>query len=628
MEKSVSAMARAKQVTQKSSPSLRPLWQVVLWLSLICAALYGWTLGFPMVFDDITYLKMNPLFRAESFDYPTRFIEFATWPQKNGLDPDLAVNFITRPVAYGSFYLNYLWQGYEPQTYRLWNIVIHLLNGLLMFQLMNLLLKRFVATSQVSKASALFMPLALALLFIVHPLAVESVTYIVQRFTSLAAMFGLLVLCLHVASLGAISPRTKWLLRGCAVLVMLLGMLTKECSVVIPLFAVMLDWLVLRSALRVAIMRALPLLCCLPLIPALVLLTSAALSDGALDLAAGLNIVNNRDKPLPHWHYLLTQLTVVAHYLRLMLWPSGLNLDPSWPIHERFFTLPVLVSAGLHLVILTAAGFGFRRFQEDVRSRLIWFGVLWFYLGISISSGLVPLPDMVAEHRTYLPSVGFYLVIIGVLDVLRQRLASSRSFRLQQAAFKTGWALCLLALAVATCQRNEVWRTGVSLWRDTALKSPEKYRPWSNLGAELSLLGKEVEAVECFEKSVAIEPAFHIGVLNLSNSLLRLKRPQESLSAMQKLVESSEPAAKDPAVVYTMGLCLTSVGRHHEAAAKLESLLARPVSDPNIHKVLGLIYTKTQDLKRALAHYEHALKLSPQDQKAQAMIQKLESALR
>ncbi len=117
MREWVSAMARAKQVIQKSSSSRRPLWQVVLWLGVICAALYGWTLGFPMVFDDITYLKMNPLFRAESFGYPTRFIEFATWPQKNGMDPDLAVNFITRPVAYGSFYLNHLWQEYEPQTY-------------------------------------------------------------------------------------------------------------------------------------------------------------------------------------------------------------------------------------------------------------------------------------------------------------------------------------------------------------------------------------------------------------------------------------------------------------------------------------------------------------------------------
>lgn len=621
-------MARRKKAPPPSASRLHSPWLVLTWLGLICGTLYGWTLGFPMVFDDITYLKMNPLFRAESFGYPAWFVEFATWPQRNGLDPDLAVNFITRPVAYATFYLNHLWQGFAPEGYRFWNILIHLSNGWLIFYLLRLLMQRLLTTAEVSIQTARFMPLAVATLFTVHPLAVESVTYIVQRFTSLAAMFGLLALCLHVASLENVSrQRVRWLRSGAAV-VMLLAMLTKECSIVVPLLAVMLDALVLRSPWRLAVKRALPLLACLPLIPLLVLMTSAALTGGGLDLTAGLNIVNNRDEPLPHGHYLLTQITVVAHYLRLMLWPTGLNLDPSWPIHEHFFTLPVLGGTALHLMILGVSAYRVWRHPQDARARFLGFGVLWFYLGISISSGLVPLPDMVAEHRTYLPSVGFYLGLISLLDLARQKLVERSQRWLDPNSLKLIWTACLIVLGTATCLRNEVWRSGVSLWRDTVLKSPDKYRPWSNLGAELSDLGEEVQAAECFKKSVEIEPAFHTGVLNLSNSLLRLKRPQESLSAMQKLVESNGPAAQDPAVVYTMGLCLTSVGRHQEAAAQLEKLLSKPVRNPNIHRVLGLIYTKLQDLHRAREHYQQALKLKPEDPKLQALVQKLDLSLR
>lgn len=613
---------------QKSLPRLQSPWLALLWLGLICGALYGWTLKFPLAFDDITYLTTNPLFRAESFDYPTRFVEFATWPQKNGMDPDLAVNFIMRPVAYGSFYLNYLWHGFEPSGFRIWNIGIHLANGLLIFSLLSFVMKRLIAVGQVTRSTAMFMPLALALLFMVHPLAIESVTYVVQRFTSLATMFSLAVLCFHVASLEVKERRWVLMLRTGAVLVMLLGMLTKECSVVVPVFAVMIDWLVLRRTLRTAIRNALPLLCCLPVIPVLVLFTSSALSGGGLEFSAGLNIVNNRDTPMSHAHYFYTQITVVAHYLRLLLWPSGLNLDPSWPVYDRFFQPAVVAGAGLHMLLVAAAWWFFKRHQEDVRARFVWLGILWFYLGISVTSSLVPLPDMVAEHRTYLPSVGFFLVVISLVDVVRQKVFTSQLGRYSKACFKVACLLCLLALSYATCQRNEVWRSGVSLWRDTALKSPDKFRPWSNLGAELSQVGEEAKALECFRKSVEIEPAFHVGALNLSNSLLRLKRPQESLSAIQKLVAVSEESASDPAVIYTLGLCLTSVGKHHEAAEKLRTLLARPSADPNIHKVLGMIYTKTQDLERALTHYQEASRLMPQDHRVQAMIQKLERSLR
>ncbi|HEY1050428.1 MAG TPA: hypothetical protein VGE39_11755, partial [Prosthecobacter sp.] len=241
-------------------------------LMALCAGLYGWTADFPMVFDDHMYMKDNMFFRdSASFSYPAHFTEFVSRPAKLGIDPDLAVNFVLRPVAYASLHLNYLMDGFRPRWFRVVNIIIHAATALLIYALLRLLLKRSPHAGALSKGSAFFIPLTAAALFAAHPLATESVTYIIQRFTSLSALFYLLTLWLYFLSLQGSSRAGRVVLRVVAVAVLLAGMLTKECTFTAPLVAVMLDILVLGTRWRTAARRAWPLLLCLPLIPALVL---------------------------------------------------------------------------------------------------------------------------------------------------------------------------------------------------------------------------------------------------------------------------------------------------------------------------------------------------------------------
>jgi len=92
--------------------------------------LNGWTLNFPMVFDDHLYLKNNPLVKdAASFKYAADFQNFATWPARHGMEPDLATNFVLRPVAYATFYVNYVLDGFNPKGWRLVNIFVHVANA-------------------------------------------------------------------------------------------------------------------------------------------------------------------------------------------------------------------------------------------------------------------------------------------------------------------------------------------------------------------------------------------------------------------------------------------------------------------------------------------------------------------
>jgi len=575
-----------------------------------------------MAFDDHTYLMDNPFFRnASSFDYLTDFDEFARRPASLGSDPDYAVNAILRPVAYMGFYLNYMLDGFTPRWFRVVNIIIHALNALLIYALVHLLLRRSSRAGDLPGGSAQFTAATAALLFVAHPLATESVTYIIQRFTSQAVLFSLLALWLYFSSCFTTSRLAPWLLRTGAVVALLLAMQTKEVSVTVPLLAVLLDWQVIGTRLRVAVIRALPLLLCLPLIPVLVLLTTAA-QHGGFDFGAAMNIVNSRDVPLSHWHYIVSELTVVAHYLRLLFWPTGLNLDPEWTKYESLWQGPVLLALGVLTGLLVTAWGLFRRFRGDARFALGFVCVLWFFLTVSISSGLVPLPDLMAEHRAYMPSIGIFILVAGLLDRLR-----TSGPRMARMLVPAAVVVFVGALSWATCARNEVWRTRESLWEDTVAKSPGKYRTWGNLGAAYSDGGKDQQALECFRTAVKIEPQFQNGMLNLSNSLLRLNRPKESLTTTLQLIEMDRSATTKPPVAFTLGLGLAGVGRHDEAIAIFRDILAVMPDDPQAHKALGLVYFQTGLAHRALEHYHIAAKIQPADQQVHQLIQVAENAI-
>ncbi len=623
---SVSAVVGGPCVNGQTPRRRWPHAVVAALLMALCAGLYGWTADFPMVFDDHMYMKDNMFFRdSASFSYPAHFTEFVSRPAKLGIDPDLAVNFVLRPVAYASLHLNYLMDGFRPRWFRVVNIIIHAATALLIYALLRLLLKRSPHAGALSKGSAFFIPLTAAALFAAHPLATESVTYIIQRFTSLSALFYLLTLWLYFLSLQGSSRAGRVVLRVVAVAVLLAGMLTKECTFTAPLVAVMLDILVLGTRWRTAARRAWPLLLCLPLIPALVLASSSVLHQGQMDLDHAFNIVNSRDTPLNHWHYIVTQATVVMAYLRRIVWPDDLNIDPEWPMHSSLFESPVLLAVLGHALLLGGVCWlWLRRRKQDSRSALAFAFVLWFFVTIFVSSGMVPLPDLMADHRTYMPSIGIFVLAACVFDFLRTWRWKPVQARFSAPVLAT---LCVGALAWTTVVRNDVWSSSEKLWKDTVAKSPGKYRTWGNLGAALSDAGKEEAAVNCYKKALEIEPRFQNGLLNLSNSLLRLNRSKESLENTMNLIRIDSTSVHKPPVAFTLGLGLAGVGRFDDAVGIFREILTATPHDPQVHKALGLVYYQTGLYVQALDHYQQAARIQPEDPQTAALMRELEVAM-
>lgn len=585
-------------------------------IGVLTASLYAWTADFPLVYDDCYYMSENPLFLASrGFPHLDDFQEFATRPQRTHADPDLATNVIMRPVAYATLHLNHALDGFNPRWYRVINILIHAANGLLIFALLRQLQQR-VTTS-------LFIPAGAALLFIVHPLATESVTYVIQRFTSLSTTFYLLTLYLHLAACGTAPGWRRWLLGAGAVVCVLTGMLTKEDVFTAPLMALLLHWLALGAPLRVAARRAVPLLLCMPLIPALVMLTVWAQS-GTLSLSAGMNIVNFRIEPWDQWTYLVTQITVVTDYARQILWPTGLNVMPDWPVYHSLLHLPVLGSLLILVVIIGMVVWAFRRHSEDVRTRLCLVFTLWFFITVSISSSLIPLPDLKADHRTYLPSIGLLVLVMCLLDWLRSACAR---LRLHIPVSESLVVAAVLTLAACTCLRNEYWRSNVALWEETLTRSPEKFGAWVNLGAAYSESRRHEKAIKCYQRAIELNPNYPGAQTNLIHSLASLQRWQECLDVGLPLLESVPTLRENKPVMYHLSLAMAGLGRMDEAERILTKLAVESPNDFLTRKVLGMVYTCKNKLHEAMIHLQAAQHLNPQDQELGQLMAKIETRM-
>jgi hypothetical protein len=201
--------------------------------------------------------------------------------------------------------------------------------------------------------------------------------------------------------------------------------------------------------------------------------------------------------------YLLTQFTVVPAYLRLAVLPVGLNVDHDVPLAAGV-TPPVLAGLAL-LMTLFALGLVAAR-----RAPLVGFGILWIFIALSVESSVLPISDVMMEHRVYLAMPGVGILAGAALAWLRARRP-----RMAMATM----ALLAAVLVPLTFARNLVWQSPVSLWLDAAEKSPGKARVLVNYGVALHGAGRLDAAARQYCRAIALDPSLTLAEENLELAL-------------------------------------------------------------------------------------------------------------
>lgn len=557
-------MLEVESEESRSPLGILPWAGMVLLLSVIVAYSNLW--NGTWLFDDIPGIVENS--------------EIASlWPQETLVGP-------RRPVGHLSFALNHALGGLDPGGYHTVNLAIHALAGLLLFGLLRRLFSLQKQSSAI-REQADFLAFAVALLWLVHPLQTQAVTYVVQRLESLAALFTLG--CLYAFVRRASGGGVAW--SALAILSFALGVGTKETGAMAPVLVVLLDRAFFSESFRIVVRRRWRLL--LGFLPGILWLALAVAPAFRVHENPSAGFTLPTVSPL---EYTRSQPGVILHYLQLVAWPDRLCLDPLRPIAKT--AQEIWLPAGILLGAIAAMGLAWRRAPALAAP-----GIAFLVL-LAPSSSVMPIADLSAEHRMYLP-----LAPVLVLAVLAVTLAGSRW--LPKSWPRRSLALGLLIVVAfvfvgRTWIRNHDYRSGLAMWGDVVRQAPHNPRAQYNLGRFLVMERRKRAAVPHLEAAIRLAPTYADAhnALGVAVSRFDPARAEHSFRTASRLdPEHSESLAN-------LGHVILRRGERAGAEAAYRRALEVDPGLASVHLSLGMLLLEREEWVGATEHLERNVELA------------------
>jgi tetratricopeptide (TPR) repeat protein len=539
----------------------------------------------PFIFDDEPAILTNPSIRH-------------LWPLWNTFSPPRDLTVTGRPLANFTLAVNYALSGTNTWSYHTLNLLIHFLSSVTLFGLV----RRTLALGGVTvgaegccaprqgrskpaplQSDATFFAFTVALLWSLHPLQTEAVTYVVQRVESLMSLFFLLTFYCFIRSVDSPKPR---LWQGCAVGACLLGAATKEVIAMAPVLVLLYDRTFVAGSFAEAWQRRrrLHLSLAATWLPLVALVASTGWNR---------NGTSGFDIGVPPWAYWLTQFEALSRYLWLSVWPHPLVFE-----YGTFWIHRAAEVAGYALLIVPLAAAALVALW---RWPVPGFLGAWFF-GVLAPTSIMPgRIQMIVEHRMYLPLAAVIALVAGGVRTWSGRRGLA--------------ALLVLAAALGflTEQRNEVYRTALTLWNDTIAKRPDNDRAQNNLANALLDAGRTSEAITHYEAALRLKPDYPEAHSNLGNALLKVGRIEESIAQCQAALKLEPDYAK---AHNNLANALLEAGRIQEAVTHYMTALRLKPDDPKTHYNFGNACLKAGRIQEAIAQYEAALLLKPDDAEA------------
>lgn len=420
-----------------------------------------------------------------------RFTHLSTW-----------TNINDRPLSVYSLALNYQWGGLNVFGYHLFNTIIHIFSSCFVFLICRIILQRFnnnVVRNEYKPWFALFC----ALIFLTHPIQTQSVSYIIQRMTSLAGMFYLISVYFYLKTrLSYFKDSNIYKIILFFILCVgstLAAILSKQNAVSIVFAFILVEFFFVRNKNGWINKRI--------IIAAIITLLLFIIFYG---FAFGLP---KETEEISRTSYLFTQFRVILKYFQLLIFPISQNLDYDFALSYKWYESSVLFSLSVLLGILYVA------YKTRHRLPLLSFGVLWIFISLSVESSIIPITDVIFEHRLYLANFGFGLIVCSLLF---KYLSSNKKI------LYSSLIAIIVILSSLTLARNQVWQTPFDLWTDVVKKSPQKSRPNLNLGIAHFKNTKPLLALKSFDRAIKLKPVSWLAYFNRAETYLLMGNLEKS----------------------------------------------------------------------------------------------------
>ncbi len=563
---------------------------------VVTLLVYSNTFRVPFQLDDIIQISENGTIKHIS-----NFGELSMWTSLG-----------QRPVSMLTVAINYYFSGETVIGYHVFNLSIHLITGWIVYLLLlELLSLPSLASYKKAVGNKHYFALAGALLFLVHPMQTQAVTYIIQRMSVLAALFYLLSVYWYIKA--RMSHINKGLAGKSLFLYFLtfvsfiLALLSKQNAATLPLALVLTEFYFIRDKEGLIYKKYL-ILCC---------------SAIAGIVFAGVMIVGlPRDaEDISRSTYLITEFNVITRYILMLFVPIGQNVDHEIIPSVSLFGVKEMASLALILGLLYL---GYYMFNKN---RLVSFGIFWFFITLSVESTVIPITDYMFEHRVYLPSFGFFIALIAALFYLPDFGIGKR--RMPAAILLL--MLLTIPYGVAAYMRNSVWKTELSLWTDSIKKSPNKCRPYYNRGTVLLNENKYGKALNDLNRAIEIDPTYAEAYSNRGFIFSKQGEYDKAVNDFNKVIQLRSGFLN---VYFNRGTALMNEGKYTEAISDFTKAIQLKPGDAHAYNNRGFVFSQTGEYAKAINDFNKALALNPTYSKAYsargyvfARLDKLDNAL-
>jgi len=494
---------------------------------------------------------------------------------------------------------------FNPFYYRLANLIIHSLNGLLIFLILLICLST-LKRENFFKRNSFLISFFTALFFLLHPVQTQTVSYVSQGQYEGLALFSMLLMGL--CFLVAMKVSSKSLRYSLIVVLLLLGALssgTKEITIACPFLIMLLDWFFVAHGDLNLFKRRWFLHCAIfsvvffffmytyELLPFLKRISFAATEPNN----SGNVVTADPHEVITKYQFFISQFKVFLHYVWIFVWPFNICFDYNSKLCSHIFDLDCIIP----LIVLILLLFLCVRIYMHNKHNLIVFGAAWFFIAMLPRMSIIILPELICDYKTYPASLGIFFIIATVAAWMFLLIQRKVMHQLKPGAIYMSYSFIIFFLALglgfSSYNRNKVWQSEVTFWQDI-LKNVPKARSYSNYGAALALIEKKYdEALDYFKKAIELDEKYARPYINMAFIYIQLGNIDEAIKAAQKGLEFS-PHEHDG--YNNLATALFLKRQYSQAEDAVQKALALQTWSGTSNMILGSIY-------KALGKYEEAL---------------------
>ena len=545
--------------------------------------------------DDYPNIVLNDKIHLQNIDLDSIYQTFFASPSGK----------FYRPLPMLSFAVNWYFHGVDVFGYHIVNFAIHCMNSILLYLCILGLLQSPVFNNRFSNHQIHVISFIATLLWSLNPVHTQSVTYIVQRMTAMAAMFFLASLLLYLWSKRTFHLWKRIFFVALSFIFYLLATLSKENAVLLPLCIIVLEIIFFGSVTNVSNSRKQKFIIFVIGMSILIVFFIWFFFDWQNPLEK-LNSIYEQRSFTPSQR-LMTEARVLVYYLTLLLFPQPqrLSLCYDFPVSTSLLSPPTTIIC----ILLQIALITFCILKYKTR-RLFAFSVLFFYINHLVESTVLPL-ELVFEHRNYLPSIFLFLPI--VVWVIEKKAKWSKINPKYNAIVMAGVWLLFGILINWTFSRNLVWSDEKTLWEYEISKNPSLARPYHNLAwGHYQANGRYAEALDLYKKAMSLKAASIIERARTTNNIGRvyylLADYENALRTFSSVIEIDQNMSL---AVFQKAMTLIQLERWQQASELIDYLIANNYSYPDPNRLKGMVRMHQGQATDALRYFELSLQHAP-----------------